>query len=186
MRTYNKAAGTLGLALFLASCSYTSGDTGTGLYASDQKIAAAELTDRQNDPVGRVILVRSEDALSLKLELGGLEPGVKAFHLHTTADCSAPDFTSAGGHLNPDGNTHGSLSEGGKHLGDLPNITVGEDGTVDETFALSGTAADVLAAIFDADGTAVMIHQGPDDYVSDPAGAAGPRIACGELVLNSD
>lgn len=87
--------------------------------------------------------------------------------------------------MNPGGNTHGKLSPGGKHLGDLPNVTVAEDGTVSQKLMLDWTFDQVESAIFDEDGTAIMLHEGPDDYKTDPAGAAGPRIACGVVMRTS-
>ena len=111
----------------------------------------------------------------------GMSPGEHGFHLHTTGKCTAPDFTSAGGHLNPGNNTHGSMSPGGQHLGDMPNLTIAANGTGRAEVQLEGNATDVLADIFDADGTAVVVHEGPDDYRTDPAGDAGSRIACGVI-----
>ena len=69
----------------------------------------------------------------------------------------------------------------GAHLGDLPNVNIGADGTGTLSALLRGSAADVMANIFDADGTALVVHAGQDDYRSDPTGDAGSRIACGRL-----
>ena len=102
-------------------------------------------------------------------------------HLHAVGDCSAADFSSAGGHLNPQNNSHGSENQQGAHLGDLPNATVGPNGVGAVSDVLRGEAAQVLGWIFDADGTAVVVHEGPDDYRTDPAGSAGARVACGVL-----
>ncbi len=82
---------------------------------------------------------------------------------------------------NPGMATHGSMSPGGKHLGDMPNLTIGANRTGTAEVALDGNARDVIDDIFDADGTAVVVHAGADDYRTDPAGDAGARIACGVL-----
>lgn len=148
-------------------------------------IATATLTGETGNRMGGVVLSRAGSSLSVSLTIDRLEPGERAFHLHTKGLCEGPDFTSAGGHLNPFEKSHGQLSTNGKHLGDLPNITISEAGSLTQTFALDGTADELLPLIFDEDGTAVMIHAGPDDYLSDPAGAAGPRIACGVLARTS-
>jgi len=95
--------------------------------------------------------------------------------------CLPPNFKSAGSHLNPDGKAHGMHNPQGKHLGDLPNISVAADGTGTASITIEGDADETLAKIIDADGTAIVIHTGLDDYSTDPAGAAGPRIACGVL-----
>ncbi|ALE17994.1 Superoxide dismutase [Cu-Zn] precursor [Altererythrobacter epoxidivorans] len=63
----------------------------------------------------------------------------------------------------------------------MPNVTVGADGRGSGEFALDIGSAELSELLFDADGTAMMLHADPDDYRSDPAGAAGPRIACGVL-----
>ena len=73
------------------------------------------------------------------------------------------------------------LSEDGPHRGDLPNIDVTADGTFSGVFPLEGSVTDLLPNLFDEDGTSIMLHEGPDDYRTDPSGAAGPRLACGVL-----
>ena len=111
----------------------------------------------------------------------GLSPGVHGVHLHMTGACDAPEFTSAGGHLNPGGHQHGSDNPAGAHLGDLPNVTVGNAGTGTVTATLPGSREAVLAQLFDADGTAIVVHANADDYRTDPSGNSGGRIACGVL-----
>jgi len=144
-------------------------------------LATGSITDREGKGAGSAALRQDGDKIYIALELNDLEPGTRALHLHSVGECSLPDFKSAGGHLNPDEKSHGKLSAGGQHLGDLPNLEIPENGSLSILIDLDGRANSVLAAINDDDGTAVMIHAGPDDYLSDPAGAAGPRIACGVL-----
>ena len=144
-------------------------------------LATAGLSNAEGVNVGTVTLNENGESLSLDLALEGLDAGEHAFHLHTTGKCDAPDFKSAGGHLNPFDKSHGRNSENGKHLGDFPNITMPADGSLEESFPIEGDIAKIKAASFDADGTAAMRHAGPDDYQTDPAGDAGARIACGVL-----
>ena len=132
-------------------------------------------------PAGTVQLLSNGQTVSVAIAAVGMSQGEHGFHLHTTGACTAPDFTSAGGHLNPGMATHGSMSPGGKHLGDMPNLTIGANRTGTAEVALDGNARDVIDDIFDADGTAVVVHAGADDYRTDPAGDAGARIACGVL-----
>lgn len=148
---------------------------------ADSPVAMARLANADGTQVGTVSLVDTDGTMSLELELMNLPAGEHAFHLHTTGQCDAPDFQSAGGHLNPFDKSHGRLSDNGKHLGDFPNITVAENGSFTQSYPIESDqdVAAVQSAIFDADGTAVMIHEGADDYRSDPAGDAGSRIACG-------
>ena len=102
-------------------------------------------------------------------------------HLHTTGSCDTPEFASAGSHLNPGNRQHGSANPAGSHLGDLPNLTIGSGGTGTVSATLPGTRDQVLAQTFDGDGTAIVVHAGPDDYRTDPSGNSGGRIACGVL-----
>lgn len=140
---------------------------------------SAIVVDRNGTTVGTASLFSQAGEVTVSVSLSGLAEGTHAVHLHTTGDCSASDFASAGGHLNPLGNQHGSLNPQGAHLGDLPNAEISSEGVGTVSTVLNGSAETVLAQIFDSDGTAVVVHEGPDDYRSDPAGAAGSRIACG-------
>ena len=144
-------------------------------------VAVAQINTADGTMVGEAELTKAGDILTLGLSLSGLPEGPRAFHLHETAACDAPSFIGAGGHLNPLAKAHGKLSEDGPHLGDLPNIDIAADGTFKGDFHLDGSASDLLANLFDEDGTAVMLHAGADDYRTDPSGAAGPRLACGVL-----
>lgn len=146
-----------------------------------ERVGSATLTLANGMPAGTAQLLASGDRLTLAVALTGIAPGEHGLHLHTTGSCKAPDFTSAGGHLNPTNEGHGSLDPDGQHFGDLPNITIGAGGSGSLTADLMGTRAQALDWIFDSDGTAVVVHADPDDYRTDPAGNAGPRVACGVL-----
>ena len=146
-----------------------------------ERLGSATLRFANGLPAGTAQLYGNGSEVSISIALVGFEPGVRGVHLHTTGKCEGPDFTSAGGHLNPDSHQHGFENPAGAHLGDLPNATIGANGGGTVSATLRGTRAEVLAAIFDADGTAVMVHAGPDDYRTDPAGDSGSRIACGVL-----
>ena len=172
---------TLRLAAFTLSATALLGACTTIDDLPEERVASATLRTAQGLPAGTVQLLRNNDTVTVAVAAVGLQPGEHGFHLHTTGECRAPDFTSAGGHLNPGNNSHGSLSPGGKHLGDLPNLVVGANRTASAQIDLEGSADRVLADIFDSDGTAVIVHAGPDDYVTDPAGDAGSRVACGVL-----
>lgn len=150
-----------------------------------ERVASARLTLANGIPAGTVQLLRSGDTLTLVVAATGISAGPHGFHLHQTGECKRPDFASAGGHLNPEGKSHGTMSPGGSHLGDLPNLVIGESGTGSITADISAPAEQALKWIFDGDGTAVVIHAGPDDYKTDPAGDAGSRIACGVLERSS-
>jgi superoxide dismutase, Cu-Zn family len=143
--------------------------------------AQAELVNAKGEKLGRVTLTETAHGVLLKGELSGLPPGVHAIHVHTVGKCESP-FDSAGGHFNPAGSQHGFMSPQGPHAGDLPNIHVSPDGKAAfDLVAAEVTLREGKNSLFDQDGSALVIHARPDDYASQPAGAAGPRIACGVI-----
>lgn len=117
----------------------------------------------------------------LHIHVSGLPAGPHGVHLHMTGKCDGPTFGTAGGHLNPGGRQHGKNNPAGSHLGDLPNLTVNEQGAGDLSATMAVNAATLRAQLFDADGTAVVIHAKADDYRTDPSGNSGDRIACAVL-----
>jgi Cu-Zn family superoxide dismutase len=140
--------------------------------------ATAALFDRNGDPVGSVLLHRMPRGTLLDVRLEGLPVGAHGFHVHQTGTCEPP-FDSAGGHYNPGDAAHGFATENGEHAGDLPNVHIPASGRLEvEMYSRLLQANDQL---FDEDGAAIVIHEGADDYASQPAGAAGPRIACGVI-----
>ncbi len=161
-------------AILLASCQ------SVGTLPTEQ-IGSGTLMLANGVPAGTVRLVASGEEVSLAVAVAGIPAGQHGFHLHTTGECTRPDFTSAGGHLNPYGRQHGLDANTGAHLGDLSNLTVSADGTAVTTVPLRGSRSELVAQVFDADGTAVIIHADPDDGVTDPTGNAGSRIACAVL-----
>ena len=145
--------------------------------------AAAELKDKDGKLVGRADFHEVADGVLVRLDVKGLTPGLHAVHVHTVGKCEAPGFASAGGHFNPGGKKHGLKSPDGAHAGDLPNMLVAKDGS--GRFEALTDAITLKAgsnSVFDADGSALVIHVGVDDYVTDPTGNAGDRAACGLIV----
>ncbi|MFB2595401.1 superoxide dismutase family protein [Paracoccus sp. p4-l81] len=139
--------------------------------------ATARLTDREGRDVGAVMLRATPSGVPLaRVDLTGLPAGSHAIHLHETGDCSAADFTSAGGHISA-GRPHGVMMADGPHPGDLPNVEIGADGTARIELFMPGI--DVERDLLAGDGAAFVVHSQPDDHESQPAGHAGDRIACG-------
>ena len=146
--------------------------------ASATERASAAMMNANGESVGSVTLRATPHGTLLHAKLENLPAGAHAFHVHAVGVCEPP-FTSSGGHFNPGGAKHGFDSAEGMHAGDMPNIHVPASGVLE--IEVLNTLLKLDATLFDADGAAIVIHDGPDDYVSDPAGAAGPRIACGVI-----
>ena len=131
---------------------------------------------------GTATFTQNGDTITLVVEIQNVSPGLHAVHIHEKGDCSSPDGTSAGGHWNPTNVAHGKWGEGEFHLGDIGNITVGEDGTgkIELTTNLweMGTGSDL-----DVVGRGIIVHADADDFTSQPSGNAGARIGCGAIQL---
>jgi len=157
---------------------------GSPTVASDAgKTARAALNDASGATKARATIVETAEGLKVTVNASGMAPGEYAFHIHTAGKCDAPDFATAGGHWNPTMKQHGKNNPAGMHMGDMPNLTIGADGTGTLTTTVPGgklSSGDM--PLFDADGAALMIHAKPDDYKTDPAGAAGARVACGVVM----
>ncbi len=139
--------------------------------------ASATVSGRDGNALGTVSATGTESGMVIvTISMTGLPDGIHGAHLHQTGDCSAEDFSSAGGHISGDA-SHGVYSADGPHPGDMPNITVQSDGAAQIEFFLHDL--DIDADLLDADGAAFVLHAGMDDYRTDPAGDSGERIACG-------
>lgn len=131
--------------------------------------------------VGTLDFAPSATGTHITGTLTGLPVGTHGIHLHAVGRCDAPEFTTAGGHLNPANAHHGLENPEGPHAGDLPNIIVSSTGVVNVDLTDPRVTLDANASggLFDADGTAIVVHATADDQRSDPSGNSGARIACG-------
>jgi superoxide dismutase, Cu-Zn family len=142
--------------------------------------ATADIRDSAGRSVGTATASQSGDSIRLSIEGTGLPQGAHGAHVHMTGSCVAPAFTSAGDHWNPTGREHGKDNPAGMHMGDLPNIVVGTNGVGTLEYTIPGAwVAGGPMPLLDADGAAIVIHAGADDYRSNPSGNSGARIACG-------
>lgn len=144
--------------------------------------ASATLVDTAGNVVGSARF--TEDAagiLHVNVKVKGLTPGLHGIHLHAVGAC-APSFAAAGGHHNPLGTQHGLDNPAGAHAGDLPNLVVNGAGVghLDATSDRARLSAGPTS-LFDADGSAIVIHANEDDQATDPTGNSGGRVACGVI-----
>jgi superoxide dismutase, Cu-Zn family len=161
----------LGVAAALAA-----GCASMGMGGGTSAVASLEPT-KGNSAKGTVTFTQRGGSVRVSAQLSGLKPDAEhAFHVHEKGDCSSGDGMSAGGHFNPAGKPHGSMSMGDHHAGDMPNLKADSYGNASATFdvpglTIGGGAADIV-------GKGLIVHRDPDDYKSQPAGNAGPRLAC--------
>ncbi len=150
-----------------------------------EKTAVATIEPRSGSSVeGRAVFTQTDGQVTLRLELRKLPPGVHAVHLHEVGDCTAPDASSAGSHWNPTRAEHGKWGAVPFHLGDIGNVSAASDGsaafamTTDQWRVGDGSTRDVV-------GRSVVVHEKADDFKTQPTGAAGGRIGCGVVRLDS-
>ena len=146
--------------------------------------AFARLVDQQGREVGIVELHQTaRKGVMLRIEVSGLTTGSHGIHIHSVGRCDAPSFASAGAHLDPTNRAHGLRSPDGPHAGDLSSLEVPGAGRIEvERMARHVSLADGVAnSLFDADGSAIVIHADADDNVSEPSGNPGPPVVCGVI-----
>jgi len=158
----------------------TGGTGGTGgAAAANQAIATIEGKSGSMTN-GSAVFTEQDGAVMLQIVVSGAPPGEHAVHIHEHPDCTADDAMSAGDHWNPTMEDHGKWGTPPFHLGDIGNITVGDDGTGNLSLSTdlwtlgTGETNDIVDH-------AIMVHADPDDFVSQPSGNAGARIGCGVI-----
>lgn len=151
--------------------------------------AGGTLVDGTGKQIGIVQLMQTASGVAVTVNVTSgtaLAPGDHGIHFHAVGKCDGPAFTSAGGHFNPLNKQHGLDNPNGPHAGDLPNFVVGPSTASQGGYTFTATTNMITltsgpTSIFDADGTALVIHAGMDDEKSDPAGNSGARVACAVL-----
>ena len=132
---------------------------------------------------GKATFESNGEKVMMIAKLSGLTPGEHAIHLHEKADCSSADGKSTGGHWNPTFKPHGKWgAEEGYHKGDIGNFTADEEGNATVEFVTDEWCIGCEDETKNILGKAVIVHQGVDDYTSQPSGAAGARVACTGII----
>ena len=148
--------------------------------------AVAQVAPTQGNTVtGSLALSSSPQGVHITGTIQGLKPDAEfGFHIHEKGDCSAPDGSSAGGHFNPTQAQHGNPTSAAHHAGDMVNIRSNGEGVaqVDTTAAGTTLHGDPTT---DVVGKAIIVHEGPDDYATQPSGNSGKRVACGVIAAPS-
>ena len=159
--------------LIMAGCAWLGGKTTS---------ATANLQPTKGNKVsGTVTFTQKGDNVLVAANVSGLTPGSHGFHVHEKGDCSAADAMSAGGHFNPAGKPHGAPDSTEHHGGDLGNLTADKSGNATLSIEVGGITLD--QSTNSIVGKGVIVHANPDDLKSQPAGNAGPRVACGVVRL---
>lgn len=133
-----------------------------------------------NNVSGTITFTETKKGVRVVADIQGLTPGKHGFHIHEFGDCSSADGMSAGGHYNPEGKSHGAPMDMSRHMGDMGNIVADESGKAhlqytDAVIKLNGPNSII--------GKSVIVHKGMDDLKSQPSGNAGPRVACGVIMM---
>jgi len=161
----------IAFALVFAACAHGKGPMATARLDSTSGSTAKGTVHFQN---------AGEDGVEVVADLTGVPPGVHGFHVHEKGDCGN-NAANAGAHFNPFGSVHGAPDAVSHHAGDFGNVTADDKGEVHARFTTHSISinSDSNGVV----GHAVVLHGNPDDLVSQPAGNAGPRIACGVVTL---
>jgi superoxide dismutase, Cu-Zn family len=144
--------------------------------------ATATVIDLAGTRIGNVSFADTPAGLLVIGSVSGLGIGVHGVHLHAVGRCEPP-FTSAGPHFNPGRAKHGFRNSAGHHAGDLPNVVTPPAGIYAFQFIAAGVKLSGTDGLIDADGASIVFHSGADDYLTDPSGGSGGRLACGVITL---
>ena len=161
--------------VILAGCSHKEA-------VKETKEALAVMNPTQGSKVhGTVGFAKDSKGVRITVNIEDLSPGPHGFHVHEFGDCSSPDANSAGGHFNPTDMPHAGPKSEKRHVGDLGNIEADKNGVAklevtDNLISLEGPTSII--------GRSVIVHAGPDDLKTQPAGGAGPRVACGVIGIS--
>lgn len=151
---------------------------------NDTKEVVVKMQPKSDSNVsGNVFFKEQNGMVTMTAVINGLKEGIHAIHIHEKADCSAADGTSSGGHWNPTAQPHGKWkSPEGYHKGDIGNFEASAEGKGSMTMSTNEWCIGCGDANKDILGKAIIVHEGTDDFVTQPTGDAGGRISCGGII----
>ncbi|MCI4442119.1 MAG: superoxide dismutase family protein [Lentimicrobium sp.] len=151
--------------------------------SGDSKNLNITFESKSNSKVtGTATFTEKKGKVIFVAKLSGLNPGIHAIHIHEKSDCTAADGSSAGGHWNPTFKKHGQWGVGEYHRGDIGNFIADEKGNGTITLTTDEWCIGCEDATKNILGKGLIVHQGADDFVSQPAGNAGARVACSAII----
>ncbi|WP_251668375.1 MULTISPECIES: superoxide dismutase family protein [unclassified Sporosarcina] len=183
----------LGAILLTAGCSSAakekvpvsgSGESGVKQQEKAASEVNAPIINTEGESIGSAVIRAEESGVAMDITVTGLTPGKHGIHIHEHGVCTAPDFkASAGGHFNPGGKEHGFDNPKGYHAGDLENIEADDNGNAEVRITTDAVTLELGKenSLLDGGGKALVIHEGEDDYKTDPAGNSGTPFACAEI-----
>ena len=131
---------------------------------------------------GQVKFTEKDGSVTMEASISGLSEGKHAIHIHEKGDCSAADGKSAGGHWNPTNSNHGRFgSPKGYHKGDIGNFITKPDGIGFISLTTSEWCINCNDSNKNIVGKSIIVHDGEDDFTSQPSGDAGNRVGCGVI-----
>ena len=151
--------------------------------AAPKKITIALEPKSGSTAEGNVVFTEENGSVKMTAVLSGLTPGTHAIHIHENADCSADDGTSAGGHWNPTHEKHGKWGDAeGYHRGDIGNFEADDSGNGTITMTTDEWCIDCDDDTKNIVGKGIIVHEGADDFTSQPSGDSGSRVSCGGII----
>jgi Cu-Zn family superoxide dismutase len=172
---------TLMFALVLSACG-TKATAGLPA-AADSNMINVNLINDKGAKIGTARLTQASEGVHIHVEAAKLAPGIHGIHVHEYGVCDTPDFKSAGAHLNPENKPHGFKNTQGYHAGDLPNIEVDANGKINTDIVTKTVTLEKGKpnSLLKPEGVSLIIHEKADDYMTDPSGNSGNRVACGVI-----
>ena len=148
-----------------------------------KKLQVAMESKSDSKVKGNAVFTEEDGVVTMVAVLSGMTEGEHAIHLHEKADCSAADGTSSGGHWNPTNQPHGQWgSPDGYHKGDIGNIQADANGNGTITITTDEWCIGCDDPNKNIVGKAIIVHQGVDDFKTQPTGDAGGRVSCGGII----